>query len=125
VLTLGVRVLPVPIIAFFIGFFLLKIFFLILIFRVTRLFVISIEVNITPGILAISYKGYAGIVYRRQLPGLFIINFLYRNLKTNSRLGRRCNKVMGLLKSNNKDFIYKAKTLEKTKNKLDGRKYCI
>jgi hypothetical protein len=32
---------------------------------------------------------------------------------------------MGLLKNNNKDFIYKAKTLEKTENKLDGHKYYI
>jgi hypothetical protein len=30
---------------------------------------------------------------------------------------------MGLLKSNNEDFICKAKTLEKTEDKLDGRKY--
>jgi hypothetical protein len=30
---------------------------------------------------------------------------------------------MGLLKSNNKDFIYKTKTLEKAEDKLDRRKY--
>jgi hypothetical protein len=88
-----------------------------------KLFVINTRVNIIPGILAISHKGYTGTVYRRQLPGLFIINFLYYSLKTNNRLNKRYNKVIGLLKSSNKDFIYKAKTLEKTEDKLDGRKY--
>jgi hypothetical protein len=90
---------------------------------VIRLFVINIEINIAPGILIIGHKSYTGTVYWQQLPGFFIISFLYRNLKTNSRLGKRYDKVIGLLKSNNKDFIYKTKTLEKTKNKLDGRKY--
>jgi hypothetical protein len=97
--------------------------FLVLIFYIIRLFAISIKVNITPGILAISHKGYTNTVYRRQLLGLFIINLLYYNLKTNSRLGKGYNKFIGLLKSNNKDFIYKAKTLNKTEDKLDRYKY--
>jgi hypothetical protein len=89
----------------------------------TRLFVISIKINTTLGILAISYEGYTNTVYRQRLPGFFIINLLYRSLKTNSRLGKGYNKFIGLLKNNNKNFIYKAKILEKTKDKLNGRKY--
>jgi hypothetical protein len=83
----------------------------------------NIKFSTAPGILIISYKGYTGIVYRQQLLGLFIISLLYYSLKTNSRLGRGYNKVISLLKSNNKDFICRAKTLEKTKDKLDKHKY--
>jgi hypothetical protein len=99
------------------------VFLLVLILYITRLFVISTEIGITLGILAISYKGYTSTVYQQQLPGLFIISFLYNSLKTNSRLGKRYDKIIGLLKSNNKDFICKAKALEKTEDKLNGRKY--
>jgi hypothetical protein len=65
---------------------------------VTRLFVINIKVNIAPGILIICHKDYTGIVYRQQLPDLFIINLLYYSLKTDNWLGKRYNKIIGLLK---------------------------
>ena len=105
------------------NFFQIQVFFLVFIFRITRLFAINIKVSTTPGILIISYKGYTGTIYEQQLPGLFIISFLYRSLKTNNRLGKRYNKIIGLLKNNNKNFIYRTKTLEKTKNKLNRYKY--
>jgi hypothetical protein len=99
------------------------VFFLVFILCVTRPFAINTKINIIPGILVISYKGYTSIIYRQQLLGFFIISLLYCSLKTNNRLGRGYDKFIGLLKSNNKDFICKTKILEKTEDKLNRRKY--